>query len=276
MEAWHTMSMDFIEGLPKSGSASCILVIVDKFTHYGHFTALSHPYTTSPTAMVFMNEVYRLHAQLLPYQTVTRVSPVSFGSHCSPMLTFSCEWAHHTTHKWMDKLNGSTSASRHFCDVSFTLAPGNGRIGWQLWNSGIIQAFTRHWVGLLLKLFMVGNFAHLVLNLTRCLGASLMTGCLREPQQTCWLGSTWLELWTIWRNKQIGKGHSMSLLWVPWSIWSCNSRFNLPCCQERIKSWVSNTPGPSESQFGLVLSHIGWSCLLLPRFIRWSMFHSSD
>jgi hypothetical protein len=32
VEAWHTMSMDFIESLPKSGSASCILMIMDKFT----------------------------------------------------------------------------------------------------------------------------------------------------------------------------------------------------------------------------------------------------
>jgi hypothetical protein len=29
--AWHTISMYFIEGLPRSGSANCILVVVDKF-----------------------------------------------------------------------------------------------------------------------------------------------------------------------------------------------------------------------------------------------------
>jgi hypothetical protein len=49
--------MDFIKGLLKSGSASCILVIVDKFTRYGHFIALSHPYTVSSVALAFMNEV---------------------------------------------------------------------------------------------------------------------------------------------------------------------------------------------------------------------------
>jgi hypothetical protein len=53
--------MDFIEGLPKSGSTNCILVIVDKFTRYGHFVALYHPYTASSVAMVFMTEVYKLH-----------------------------------------------------------------------------------------------------------------------------------------------------------------------------------------------------------------------
>jgi hypothetical protein len=31
-EAWEIVTMDFIEGLPKSATASCILVVVDKFT----------------------------------------------------------------------------------------------------------------------------------------------------------------------------------------------------------------------------------------------------
>jgi hypothetical protein len=38
LEAWETISMDFIEGLPHSDRASCILVIIDKFTKYSHFS----------------------------------------------------------------------------------------------------------------------------------------------------------------------------------------------------------------------------------------------
>jgi hypothetical protein len=82
-EAWHTVLLDFIEGLPGSGLASYILVIVDKFTRYAHFIALSHPYTTSSVAMVFMNEVYRLHdMQWLLFQTVIRFSPVHSENPC--------------------------------------------------------------------------------------------------------------------------------------------------------------------------------------------------
>lgn len=59
--AWDIISMDFVEGLPRSGNADCILVIVDKFTKYGHFIPLSHPYTALSVAQCFLNEVYRLH-----------------------------------------------------------------------------------------------------------------------------------------------------------------------------------------------------------------------
>jgi hypothetical protein len=62
--AWHTISLDFIEGLPRSGSANCILVVVDKFSKYSHFLPLLHPYTAAKVAIVFNNHVYKLHGQL--------------------------------------------------------------------------------------------------------------------------------------------------------------------------------------------------------------------
>jgi hypothetical protein len=43
--AWHTITLDFIEGLPKSAGYNCIMVVVDKFSKYAHFVALSHPFT---------------------------------------------------------------------------------------------------------------------------------------------------------------------------------------------------------------------------------------
>lgn len=60
-QAWQIISMDFIEGLPKSKQFDTILVIVDKFTKYGHFVPLSHPYTTMSVAQLFHNNVYKLH-----------------------------------------------------------------------------------------------------------------------------------------------------------------------------------------------------------------------
>jgi transposase InsO family protein len=59
--AWQIISMDFVEGLPSSGHANCILVVVDSFTKYAHFIPLHHPYTTASVAKLFLNNVYKYH-----------------------------------------------------------------------------------------------------------------------------------------------------------------------------------------------------------------------
>jgi hypothetical protein len=56
--------MDFVEGLPKCGSANAILVVVDKFTKFSHFVPLYHPFTTTLVAKLFLDHIYRLHGML--------------------------------------------------------------------------------------------------------------------------------------------------------------------------------------------------------------------
>jgi hypothetical protein len=53
--------MDFIEGLHRSQSYNCILVVVDKFTKYAHFLTLSHPFTALQVVVLFMNNIFKLH-----------------------------------------------------------------------------------------------------------------------------------------------------------------------------------------------------------------------
>jgi hypothetical protein len=53
--------MDFVEGLPKSGSANAILVVVDKYSKFAHFIPLCHPFTAATIAKLFMEFVYRYH-----------------------------------------------------------------------------------------------------------------------------------------------------------------------------------------------------------------------
>ncbi|GKD62929.1 putative mitochondrial protein, partial [Tanacetum coccineum] len=60
-KVWSEISMNFITGLPKSQGKSVILVVVDRLSKYAHFMALSHPYTASSVAQVFLDSVYKLH-----------------------------------------------------------------------------------------------------------------------------------------------------------------------------------------------------------------------
>lgn len=60
-QAWTHISMDFIEGLPKSEGKTVILVAVDRFSKYGHFIGLSHPYIAITIARAFLDNFYKLH-----------------------------------------------------------------------------------------------------------------------------------------------------------------------------------------------------------------------
>jgi hypothetical protein len=59
--AWIFISMDFVEGLHKSGNKDVILVVVDKLTKYAHFIALSHPYIAHIVAQLFVDNILQLH-----------------------------------------------------------------------------------------------------------------------------------------------------------------------------------------------------------------------
>ena len=66
---WKNITMNFVERLPKSLGKNAILVIVDRFTKYGHFLAVTHPFTAKDIAKLFLEHVYKFHG--LPSFIVT-------------------------------------------------------------------------------------------------------------------------------------------------------------------------------------------------------------
>ncbi|WVZ70681.1 hypothetical protein U9M48_019324 [Paspalum notatum var. saurae] len=60
-EVWSDIAMDFVEGFPKVGGKSVVLTVVDRFSKYGHFIPLGHPYSAASVARAFFDGIVRLH-----------------------------------------------------------------------------------------------------------------------------------------------------------------------------------------------------------------------
>ena len=58
---WTDVSLDFVEGLLKSQRYEVILVVVDRLTKYSHFVPISHPYSTTKVASLYMHYIFKLH-----------------------------------------------------------------------------------------------------------------------------------------------------------------------------------------------------------------------
>ena len=61
IKPWTDISLDFVDSLPKSHGYEVILMVVDKLTKYVHFIPLSHPYTATKVASMFMKEIFKFH-----------------------------------------------------------------------------------------------------------------------------------------------------------------------------------------------------------------------
>lgn len=77
-EVWQDLSMDFIEGLPKSEGYFVILVVVDRLSKFTHFLLVKHPYTAASIAKLFLDTIVKLHG--LPKSIVSDRDPI-FVSH---------------------------------------------------------------------------------------------------------------------------------------------------------------------------------------------------
>lgn len=59
---WQVVTLDFVEGLPRSSGYNSVLVVVDKLTKYAHFLPLAHhPYTAAQVAQTYFDNVFKLY-----------------------------------------------------------------------------------------------------------------------------------------------------------------------------------------------------------------------
>jgi transposase InsO family protein len=73
-EAWTSVGIDFITGLPKLEGKEVIMVVVDRLTKYAHFIALAHPYSASTVAQTYLDNVYKFYG--LPSSIVSDRDPI--------------------------------------------------------------------------------------------------------------------------------------------------------------------------------------------------------
>jgi len=85
---WQDLTMDFIEGLPKSEGYSVVLVMVDRLTKYSHFLPIRHPYTALTVAQTFLDTVWLsyMDCQLLLSQIEILSLSVISGRNCSSCI----------------------------------------------------------------------------------------------------------------------------------------------------------------------------------------------
>ena len=108
---WSEISLDFVEGLPKSKGKDVILVVVDRLTKYAHFIPMSHTYTVKTVADLFFDNIIKLHGPPSSL-SVTGIasSPAVYGRKFSLPSRFPLTSALLTIQNLTGKPNRSTSA----------------------------------------------------------------------------------------------------------------------------------------------------------------------
>ncbi|KAL8131129.1 hypothetical protein AgCh_007165 [Apium graveolens] len=131
-QIWEDVSMDFVEGFPKSDGKDSILVVVDRFTKIGHFIALSHPYSATDIAQTFLDNIYKLHG--LPRTIVSHRDKI-FTSQFWKALFDSVGTKTHLSTSYHPQTNGRTNRLNRSLEQYVRAMTSSRPKNWTKWLS---------------------------------------------------------------------------------------------------------------------------------------------
>jgi hypothetical protein len=128
--AWQDITIDFIEGLPKSETYDTILVVVDRFSKYAHFIPLKHPFTASTISQAVFDNVVKLHG--LPKSIVSDTDKI-FTSHFWTELLKLMEITLNLSTAYHPQTDGQSERVNQCLDMFLRCAVYQAQKKWKKW-----------------------------------------------------------------------------------------------------------------------------------------------
>ena len=127
---WEDISMDFIEGLPKSRGKDSILVVVDRLSKYAHFLALAHPFSAATVAQVYFEQVFKLHG--LPKNIVSDRDSIFLSRFWQELFSL-LKVAIHMSSAYHPQSDGQTEVVNRCLEGYLRCMTGEKPQEWVLW-----------------------------------------------------------------------------------------------------------------------------------------------